>query len=283
MKETDPIHFTKMSGTGNDFIVFDNRDGRFTGEESAFFSAVCRRGLSVGADGVILADRGSSAPVRMRYFNADGGAAAFCANGARCAARFAFEKGYTGERRFILEASDGDHEMDVRPETVRLRMAVPAGLNLSPGLIVDPRFRVAGFVNTGVPHLVLFLEDESALEALDVAAAAPFYRRHPSFPGGTNVNFAARTSNGAIRVRTFERGVEGETLSCGTGCAATALIASAEGSVSPPVAVHTRGGLLTVEFDPQWKTVILSGPAVFVFDGLLHPASWRIESCDAST
>jgi diaminopimelate epimerase len=283
MKETDPILFTKMSGTGNDFVVFDNRDGRFTGEESAFFSAVCRRGISVGADGVILANRGSSAPVRMRYFNADGGEASFCANGARCAARFAFEKGFTEKRRFILEASDGDHETEILPETVRLRMALPTGFNRSPGLLEDPRFRVAGFVNTGVPHLVLFLEDEAALEALDVAAAAPFYRRHPAFPGGTNVNFAARTSGGAIRVRTFERGVEGETLSCGTGCTAAALIASAEGTVSPPVAVQTRGGLLTVEFDPEWKTVFLSGPAVTVFDGALHPASWRIESCDAST
>jgi hypothetical protein len=248
---------------------------------------------------------------------------------------FAFEKGFTEERRFILEASDGDHEMEVRPETIRLRLAAPAGLKLpaasggpsiienliawsreaggasickektipnrsltpgqapgnaradrltrSPGIAGDPRFRVAGFVDTGVPHLVLFLEDEAALETLDVAAAAPFYRRHPDFPRGTNVNFAARTSGGAIRVRTYERGVEGETLSCGTGCAAAALIASAEGSVSPPVAVRTKGGLLTVEFDPQWKNVILSGPAVTVFDGTLHPASWRFESCDAST
>lgn len=277
MKQTDLIAFTKMSGTGNDFIVFDNRDGRFTGDEASFFSAVCRRGHSVGADGVILADRGSSAPVRMRYFNADGGAAAFCANGARCVARFAFEKGFTEDRRFILQASDGNHEMEVRTDTVLLRMAEPAGFTASPGVAVDSRFREAGFVNTGVPHLVLFLDDEAALEALDIASEAPFYRHHPAFPGGTNVNFAVRTPDGAIRVRTFERGVEGETLSCGTGCVAAALIASGDGRTSPPVSVRARGGLLTVDFDPRWQKVVLSGPAVTVFEGVLRPASWSDE------
>ncbi len=276
MKETDLIPFTKMSGTGNDFVVFDNRDGRFTGDESAFFSAVCRRGHSVGADGVILADRGASAPVRMRYFNADGGAAAFCANGARCAARFAYEKGFTEERRFILEASDGNHEMEVQAGTVRLRMVEPGAFTRSPAVACDPRFRETGFINTGVPHLVLFLDDEAALEALDIEAEAPFYRHHPAFPGGTNVNFAAWTADGAVRVRTFERGVEGETLSCGTGSTAAALIASAVGKAAPPVSVRTRGGLLTVDFDPRWETVVLSGPAVTVFEGVLRPASWSI-------
>ncbi|MBN2201705.1 diaminopimelate epimerase [bacterium] len=275
MKETDLIPFTKMSGTGNDFIVFDNRDGRFTGEESSFFAAVCRRRHSVGADGVILADRGASAPVRMRYYNADGGAAAFCANGARCAARFAFEKGFTEEHRFILEASDGNHAMEVLPDTVRLRMAEPVAYTESPEMARDSRFRDAGFINTGVPHLVLFLDDAAALEALDVESEAPFYRRHPAFPGGTNVNFAARTAEGEIRVRTFERGVEGETLSCGTGCTAAALIASRAGrAAAPPVSVRTRGGLLTVDFDPHWRTVVLSGPAVTIFEGVLRPTSW---------
>jgi diaminopimelate epimerase len=276
MKDTDKISFTKMSGTGNDFIVFDNRDGRFSGTESAFFSAVCRRGLSVGADGVILAERGSSAPVRMRYYNADGGEAALCANGARCTARFAVEKGFTGESRFALEASDGIHEMEVGADVVRLRLSRPEGYRASPGLTGDPRLREGGFIDTGVPHLVLFVDDPAVLEELDVAAVAPFYRHHPSFPQGANVNFVALQADGSIRVRTFERGVEGETLSCGTGCAASALLASLDGSAASPVRVLTRGGTLGVEFDPEWRNVILSGPAVSVFDGVLFPAAWRM-------
>jgi diaminopimelate epimerase len=275
MKETESIPFTKMSGTGNDFIVFDNRDGRLNGTESAFFAALCRRGISVGADGVILAERGGSAPVRMRYFNADGGEAALCANGARCTARFAVEKGFTADRRFALEATDGTHEVEVGPDEVRLRFAPPRDLRTPVGLTGDGRFREGGFIDTGVPHLVLFLDDPSALETLDVAAAAPFYRHHPAFPAGTNVNFVAAGGDGSIRVRTFERGVEAETLSCGTGCAASALIASREGLAESPVRVRTRGGSLLVEFDPGWRNVFLSGPAVVVFEGSLRPAAWR--------
>jgi diaminopimelate epimerase len=265
------IPFTKMSGTGNDFIVFDNRNVRWTGRETDFFYAICRRRFSAGADGVILAEKGDRAPVRMRYFNRDGMEAAMCANGARCTAYFALHKGFVRENAFRMEASDGLHEVEVTGPTVRLEMGRPrdfrSGFKFEPG----SGLREGGFLNTGVPHLVLFLEGPSALKDLNVEATAPSYRNHRLFPGGTNVNFVQRISDDALEVRTYERGVEGETLSCGTGCVASALIAYASLNMPSPIRVITRGGDLRVEFDGEWKQVHLTGPVRMVYEGSLYP------------
>jgi diaminopimelate epimerase len=266
-----PFRFTKMSGTGNDFIVFDNRTGDFTGAESEFFSALCRRGLSVGADGVILMD----APVRMRYFNSDGGEAALCGNGARCAARFAFDKGFVRETRFVLEAEDGPHDVEVSGDEVRLRMSRPRGLRKGLGICDVAGLSEGGFLDTGVPHFVLWVESPEALESLDVAALAPPFRRHPAFPNGANVDFACVLDRRSIAVRTFERGVEAETLSCGTGCVAAALIGASDRGLVSPVAVRTRGGALSVFFDAGWIEVWLSGSAVPVFEGVLAAGAGR--------
>jgi diaminopimelate epimerase len=266
-----------MSGTGNDFIVFDNRDGRFSGDEADFFAAVCRRRVSVGADGVLLVERGRSVPVRMRYFNRDGGEASMCANGARCAARYAFEKGFVSTAHFTLEASDGCHEVEVEPDNVRLRMGEPKGLRTGLGIVRDPGLREGGFLDTGVPHLVLFVDGPEELDRLDVEALSPYYRRHPEFPQGTNVNFVCLRGKDSIGVRTFERGVEAETLSCGTGCVAAALLASLRFELASPVSVATKGGVLFVIFDPNWKDVRLSGTADRVFEGTLVPAARRAQ------
>jgi diaminopimelate epimerase len=264
------IPFTKMSGTGNDFIVFDDRRSRWTGRETAFFASICRRRFSAGADGVILVDRGERAPVRMRYFNSDGKEAAMCANGARCTAYFALHKGFVHENSFQLETADGIHEVEVTGSTVRLEMGKPH--DFRSGFSFEHRFglREGGFLNTGVPHLVLLLDGQSSLDELNVEKVAPFYRHHKLFPAGTNVNFVQKISDDEIGVRTFERGVEAETLSCGTGCVASALIAFTVLSIRPPIRVKTRGGDLRVDFDKAWKHVYLNGPVNMVYEGSLY-------------
>ncbi len=263
--------FTKMTGTGNDFIVFDNRSGHWTGMETDFFFSICRRRFSIGADGIILAEKGDRAPVRMRYFNSDGMEAPMCANGARCTALFALQKGFTRDNAFRIEASDGLHEVEVMGPIVRLEMGKPRDFRSGFRFENVAGIREGGFLNTGVPHLVLFLDEKFPLKDLNMEKTAPYYRYHRAFPGGTNVNFVQKVSDTAIEVRTFERGVEGETLSCGTGCVASALIAYTVLSIRPPVRVVTRGGELRVEFDQDWKQVHLIGPVRLVYEGSFNP------------
>jgi diaminopimelate epimerase len=258
-----------MAGTGNDFIVIDNRNGRFTGRERAFFAFICRRRFSVGADGVVLAERGNNAPVRMRYFNSDGRPASMCGNAARCTALFAFGRGWVKKPAFDLEAADGIHPVRVRVREgkVTVRMSPARGFKTGLGICLAPEHREGGFVDTGVPHFVVFVDD---VDRVDVEAEAPPYRHHPAFTVGANVNFVQMLQDGPIAMRTFERGVEGETLSCGTGCVAAALTAGKIYGRPSPVTVWTRGGILTVSFNADWTRIDLTGPAKTAFEGKLN-------------
>jgi diaminopimelate epimerase len=260
------LRFVKMEGTGNDFIMIDNRKGRFTGRETAFFAFLCRRRFSIGADGVVLVERGKTCPVRMRYFNSDGRPASMCGNALRCTALYAFEKGWVKKPAFDVEAPDGIHPVRVRRSGngITVRMAPAFGFRTGLGIVRDAAHREGGFVNTGVPHFVVFTD---AIDRVDVQAAAPVYRHHAAFPEGANVNFVQTMEDGSIAVRTFERGVEGETLSCGTGCVAAALVACKSEGRTSPVTVRTRGGTLFVSFNAGWTRIDLTGPAGIVFEG----------------
>jgi len=266
MTGTKDISFTKMTGTGNDFIVFDNRKAFFSGEETDFFARVCRRRVSVGADGVLLVEEGQSAPVRMRYFNSDGREAAMCGNGARCAGFFARAKKCVDADTFLLEASDGVHLLRVNGNEVSLKMRKPEGFRSGYGILRESGFVEGGFVDTGVPHYVIFVQD---VDEVAVEKVAPFYRDHRVFPQGVNVDFVERTGEDRIRVRTYERGVEGETLSCGTGCVASTLFAARTFGYRSPVTVVTRGGDLTVGFDDALEDVFLTGRVEIVYEGVL--------------
>jgi len=255
-----------MAGTGNDFIVFDNRSKIFTGRETVFFSQICRRRVSVGGDGILLVEKGKSTPVRMRYFNSDGKETAMCGNGARCAALFAREKGMVTETRFTLEAEDGMHGVEVKDREVTLEMVRPTDLQVKLGILREKEFLEGGFINTGVPHYVLFVQD---VHKVDVENLGRLYRNHPVFPQGANVDFVQILEDNRIYVRTYERGVEGETLSCGTGSVASALITAERKEYKSPVTVLTRGGELTVRFDAGWKTVTLTGRVEITFEGVL--------------
>jgi diaminopimelate epimerase len=222
--------------------------------------------MSVGADGIILLDKGNRAPLRMRYLNSDGKVAAMCGNGARCAAYYARSKGIIKRDSFHLETTTGILRMRVQGRGVAMVMGRPGPLKNGLGVVRENDLTEGGYIDTGVPHLVLFHTD---VEHLPVDTIAPYYRHHARFPTGINVNFVQIIDSRRIRVRTYERGVEGETLSCGTGAVASALIASRFYRMRSPVRVVSTGGVLTVTFDQTWKEVELAGNVTPVFEGSL--------------
>jgi diaminopimelate epimerase len=263
------IPFWKMSGSGNDFVVIDNRRGTVAPEAAADLARrLCRRGFSVGADGLILIERSREADFAWRFFNTDGSEAAMCGNGGRCAARFAFLKGIAPARmRFMTGA--GLISAEVKGERVKLQLPLPSGYRERVALAVDGNNIDPGFLVVGVPHAVVQAE---ALEQAPVARLGRALRHDPAFaPAGANVNFFRVEGPRRLRLRTYERGVEAETLACGTGAVATALVAAAAGLVRSPVTVTTSGGEeLTVHFrrrGGEYGEVFLEGRADVVYEG----------------
>ena len=273
-----PIDFTKMSGTGNDFILIDHRTPFLTREEMPGFArAVCERRVSAGADGLIFIENSKTADFRWQFLNADGSWAEMCGNGARCAARFAHARGIApAQMRF--ETVAGLIEAEVTGQSVKLKMTAPTGLRLHEKLRVNGQEQVVHSLNTGVPHAVLFVEDIGQAPVLELGRSIRFDEHFQ--PAGTNVNFVRQLGAGALSVRTYERGVEGETLACGTGAVAAAVIAGLLGQVQPPVAVTTSGGeQLTIHYSlvgQEISEVYLEGPAHFIYEGRLHEEAIRI-------
>ena len=275
-----PIDFTKMSGTGNDFILIDHRTPFLAREEMpGFAKAVCERRVSVGADGLILLENSESADFRWQFLNADGSWAEMCGNGARCAARFAHTKGIA-PARMRFETVAGLIEAEVTGQSVKLKMTAPTGLRLQEKLVVNGQEQVVHSLNTGVPHAVLFLEDIAQAPVLEMGRALRFHEHFQ--PAGTNVNFVRQQPGNGLIVRTYERGVEGETLACGTGAVSAAIIAGLLGQVRPPVAVTTSGGeQLTIHYTlagQEISEVYLEGPANFIYEGRLHAEALRMKS-----
>ena len=267
------IPFAKMSGSGNDFIVIDNRKDLVPRRTMrSFVRAVCRRGLSVGSDGVIFIQRSSRANFRWHYYNADGGEAEMCGNGSRCAARFAFLR-KIAPKTLTFETLAGVIHAEVGKAGVTVRLPLPTDLRLHVPLEVDGKQYDAHFFNTGVPHTVLFVDD---VEAVDVHRLGRTIRFHPAFaPAGTNANFVEIDGPTRLAIRTYERGVEGETLACGTGAVAAALLAGLLGKARSPVTLKTRGGRpLKVAFSLDGGAVSrveLTGEARLVYEGTLSP------------
>lgn len=268
------LHFTKMAGAGNDFIVIDNRAGILPEEDRCkLFAGWCRRRVGIGADGVLLVESARAGnDFRMRYYNADGGEVDSCGNGARCIARFANLIGAAApQMRF--ETAAGVYEAVVGPVDVLLTMSDPHALCRDMELAIPDLFAgQVDFINTGVPHVVLMVEDLEATPVFDLGRAI---RYHPAFaPAGTNANFIHLRADGGIDIRTYERGVEDETLACGTGSVAAALIASLHGHGRSPVPVFTRGGpILRIHFERAGETfrkIKLEGEARVVYEGVVE-------------
>jgi len=265
------LRFTKMNGAGNDFIMIDNRAGNLR-LSAAQISRLCDRNRGVGADGVLVLERpANGANFRMRYYNADGGEAEMCGNGARCFARYASRVAGPVDK-VSFETPAGVIGADLQGELVRLQMSEPKDLRLGIKIPLNGKTVSGHFVNSGVPHVVVLADD---LEKVDVRGLGSAIRAHELFsPKGTNVNFLKRRGDRQISIRTYERGVEDETLACGTGVVASALIFSTMEKVDGPIEVLVRGGNeLKVGFEKegaQFKDVTLTGPADFVFDGTIE-------------
>jgi diaminopimelate epimerase len=265
------LRFTKMNGAGNDFILFDNRTGDIDLDRSQI-AKLCDRHRGVGADGVLLLEKPRDhADFRMRYFNADGGEAEMCGNGARCFARFANKVG--GQKAKIsFETPAGVISAELKGDLVTLRMTEPSDLQLNVELPMAAENKTVHFINSGVPHVVIPV---AKIDSADVRREGAAIRYHKMFsPKGTNVNFIEKRGLKKIAIRTYERGVEDETLACGTGIVASALIFAATEDCDGPVTVLARGGdELQVGFeksDGRFHNVTLTGPAEFVFEGTIE-------------
>lgn len=235
----EPIPFYKMSGSGNDFIVVDNRD-RLVNEENlrSWIASVCRRKQSVGADGLILIETSERADFKWRFFNADGGEAEMCGNGGRCVARLAHLKGIAPSL-LRFETLAGVIRAEVKGPRVKLEMPQPSDVDLDHAVHLDEETVTVSSVTVGVPHVVVWTED---IDSVPIPVLGPTLRYHQHYaPAGTNVNFVQALEDGTFAIRTYERGVEDETLACGTGSVASALIASRKGMATSPCTLRTRG------------------------------------------
>ena len=266
------IPFYKIQGNGNDFILIDNRKGILKGRSLRQLAVtVCRPHVSVGADGLIVIVPSRRADFKWRFFNSDGSEAEMCGNGSRCAARFAFIK-KIAPKKMAFETLAGIIHAEVKRDTVKVQLTGASGLRRNIDVPLGNGTRTGHFINTGVPHLVYLSND---LAGEDVEGTGRSTRYHDLFkPAGTNVNFIQVLGPHRLRIRTYERGVEGETLACGTGAVAAALIAASLGSASSPVAIITRGGdQLTISFrrdGGEFKDIYLEGKTQVVCEGNLY-------------
>ncbi len=271
------LPFYKMSGSGNDFIIIDNRDqivDEFQLER--LIIGACRRKMSVGADGLILIEEADKADFKWRFYNKDGSIAEMCGNGARCAARFAFLNGITANQ-MAFETVAGLIEASVNDGLVKIKMTDPYDFRPDyPLSIADETLQISS-INTGVPHVVVWVDD---LAGVDVFNLGRTIRYHQTFaPQGTNVNFVSVQADGKAAVRTYERGVEDETLACGTGSVASAIVLARRLQKESPIELMTRSGSeLRIYFDQTdgaFQNTYLEGDARVIYQGDLWEEAWR--------
>lgn len=264
--------FWKMHGAGNDFILIDDREQTFPDEDHDLIHRISSPKYGIGAEGLILIQPSETADFRMRFYNPDGSEVEMCGNGARCVARLAHEIGVApASMKFDTVAGVIAAEI-LDDDQVRLTMTPPKDLKLNAELILQGQALSYHFVNSGVPHVVIEMPD---LANQDIHSLGAALRYHEAFqPNGTNVNFIEITGPNRLNVRTYERGVEAETLACGTGMVASGLIAGALGKAATPVNITCASGdVLVVDYQATatgMENVTLSGPAVHVFEGKIR-------------
>ena len=267
-----------MTGAGNDFVVIDNRNGRIQ-DGPGLARIVCERHFGVGADGLLLLEDSEKADFRMMYYNADGSFGGMCGNGGRCIAQFAFSKRIAGAEQ-SFEALDSIYRAAVRGGVVELWMKDASNLRIAIMLPTSTGRIVCNFIDTGAPHVVIILTNgapgKPGLSSIDVERIGREIREHAEFlPDGTNVNFVKCDAINRLSIRTYERGVEAETLACGTGSVAAAIVAAELGLVKSPVEVQVKSqSVLRVEFEKgeagRYGGVKLRGPVVAVFSGVIE-------------
>jgi len=277
MSEMKKIDFYKMSGSGNDFIIIDNRNNIVDENSlSNFIAKVCRRKMAVGADGMILVENSDNADFKWRFFNSDGSVAEMCGNGARCVARFAYLNEIAGSN-MSFETLAGLVKAEVIEERVKVKMTDPSELKTDDAVELKNGLVSISSINTGVPHVVIV---KDSIDDIDIVKIGREIRYHDKFsPAGTNVNFSCRIKNNTIAARTYERGVEDETLACGTGAVASAIIMANKMKIDSPLSVLTRsGGYLNIFFKEskgQYYDVYLEGDARIIYKAQLWEDAWK--------
>ncbi len=274
------VIFHKMQGSGNDFVLIDNRDLQLPRDAMpAWARAISPRALSVGADGVIFLEEPGDrdADYIWHFYNADGSRPEMCGNASRCAARLALRLGLAGEAhvlgtdagpiRAVVDEAAGRAKVALTPPrnmALNIALTFPSATQLAP--------RTVHFVDTGVPHVVIFTDETEDIAAMDIMTYGPALRYHERFaPAGTNANLAVVHGENTLTLRTYERGVEGETLACGTGAAAAGVLAHALGLTGPALTVRTAGGD-ELGISQEDGVVFLEGPAKYIYKGELEPA-----------
>jgi diaminopimelate epimerase len=273
------IPFTKMSGVGNDFIIVDNRAGILNAiGPNEFARRVCTRRLSLGGDELMLVEPPTAGgDFSMRTINPDGSEVKMCGNASRCVARYAYSRGIAGAR-MTIDTLGGLVDAWVEADEVRVKLQLTSRLELHHTLTAEGGRYVAHAVEvSGAPHAVVYLDDVDTASSEAIHRLGAAIRHHADFPQGINVNFIQVIDRHTLWQRTFERGVEGETLACGTGAAASSTISALLGRVEAPVRLHVLGGELSVSFKrrgERFDDLFLGGGARFVAEGLLHPEAW---------
>tara|TARA_B100000965_G_C19518718_1_gene725438 strand:- start:460 stop:1263 length:804 start_codon:yes stop_codon:yes gene_type:complete len=266
------MEFTKMNGAGNDFVITDNRTVKANYSQKTIAN-LCDRNRGIGADGFMSVETAErDGDYKMRYYNADGGEAEMCGNGARCFARFVYDCDGEINPSMNIETVAGIISAEIKNNLVQIKLSQPFDLKLNQEIKIDDSNKTIHSMNTGVPHAVL-IEDE--LSQVDIKVLGSIVRNHTLFsPDGTNVNFVQINKSDTLTIRTYERGVEDETLACGTGMVASALIHHQLNGINPPAYVTVKGGdTLEVSWhynNNQYSNVTLKGPAISVFTGKIH-------------
>ncbi len=280
------VTFHKMHGCGNDFVLIDNRELGLAVEHMADWAReICRRSFSVGADGLIFLESPPSElsheiHYRWHFYNADGSRAAMCGNASRCAARLAVEQGLAPTEHAFLTDAGIIHARMLGPDMVKVQLTSPRDMRLHLDLTATGQNLTIHFVDTGVPHVAFFTPE---VKTLDLKTLGPALRFHERFqPAGTNVNLVQVVDRKHLFLRTYERGVEGETHACGTGAVASVVLAEALGLTDTVVDVTTSGGE-TLGVSLEQDGAYLSGKAVSVYVGVINPAAMGLPFCKAET
>ena len=273
----DKIEFYKMSGSGNDFIIIDNRRNSIdeTGL-SDLIARVCRRKMAVGADGFILVENADMADFKWRFFNSDGSIAEMCGNGARCVARFAHLNGIAGPN-MSFETLAGIVEAQIIGNRVKVKMTDPTEFKTDEAIDLKNGPVTISSINTGVPHVVIVKERIDNADIVEMGREIRFHERFS--PAGTNVNVVCHMADNTIAIRTYERGVEDETLACGTGSAAGAIVMAHKMKIGSPINVQTKsGGYLSIfyrEKEGRYYDIYLEGDARIIYKAQLWEDAWK--------
>jgi diaminopimelate epimerase len=266
------INFSKLTAAGNDFVLIDNRDNIIAEKDyQSLAKRLCDRKYSIGGDGLILLEKSACKDFKMKYLNSDGSHASMCGNGGRSIAKFAYDLDVV-DSKMIFETDAGVINAEILPrDRVKLDLYDPKDLKQNIKIELENKKFVADFINTGVPHVVIFVND---IENIDVFKYGKEIRHHKIFePAGTNVNFVEVAKDNILFVRTYERGVENETLACGTGITASGIVSVLKGFAQSPVKIIARGeDTLSVSLknlDCKISNVMLEGPAVISFKGII--------------